>query len=238
MVTEQITSQAFKLKGRLFTLTVLQIVDANEVNFAAQLQQMVNQAPNMFTMAPVVLDFSQCSLKLIDFAALKNHLKQKKLIAVGVQGLTEELSQQALLHDFAVFNASSNADKSINTGSTKKVNPPKDALISNNQTKVITSPVRSGQQVYAKGSDLIVTASVSRGAELLADGNIHVYGCLRGRALAGIQGDSQVRIFCQDLDAELVSIAGVYALNDKIKQQSAGAKQVYIHDDSIIIAPI
>lgn len=79
-------------------------------------------------------------------------------------------------------------------------------------TKMITAPVRGGMQIYAAGGDLIVLAPVSPGAELLADGNIHVYGPMRGRALAGVKGDTSARIFCQQLGAELVSIAGNYKL--------------------------
>ena len=105
------------------------------------------------------------------------------------------------------------------------------------KTKLLTTPVRSGQQVVSKGADLIVTASVSPGAELLADGNIHVYGTLRGRALAGIAGDKQARIFCQSLDAELVSIAGFYRLRDAIEPIAAPC-QIFIQDDRIQIEPL
>jgi septum site-determining protein MinC len=86
----------------------------------------------------------------------------------------------------------------------------------------------------SKGGDLVITASVSHGAELLADGNIHVYGALRGRALAGIAGDKNARIFCQSLEAELVSIAGFYRLSDAI-EPIASPCQIFIHDERIQI---
>ena len=79
-------------------------------------------------------------------------------------------------------------------------------------TRVITTPVRGGQQIYAQGGDLIVLAPVSAGAELLADGNIHVYGPLRGKAMAGARGDAKARIFTTELDPELIAIAGVYRI--------------------------
>ena len=91
---------------------------------------------------------------------------------------------------------------------------------------IITEPVRSGRQIYAARGDLIVMGPVSAGAELLADGNIHVYSSLRGRALAGISGDTNARIFCHSLEAELVSIAGLYRVSedlDKTVLQEAGA---------------
>ena len=98
------------------------------------------------------------------------------------------------------------------TDTTPKQNVP----APNINSKVITQPVRSGQQIYAKNSDLIVIASVSPGAELLADGNIHIYGRLKGRALAGVTGNQQAHIFCQNLEAELVAIAGHYWLSEDL----------------------
>ncbi len=106
-------------------------------------------------------------------------------------------------------------------------------------TKVVNRPVRSGQQVYAQGSDLIVMASVSEGAELLADGNIHVYGTLRGRALAGVKGDPEARVFCQSLDAELVSIAGQFITYDTVKGDYwKKPAQVYLEEEKLRIEPL
>ena len=97
----------------------------------------------------------------------------------------------------------------------KPEKPPEPAI---KPTKIITSPVRGGQTVYAEGCDLVVIASVSPGAELMADGNIHVYGPMRGRALAGHKGNTKARIFCQQLSAELVSIAGKYRVSEDLRR--------------------
>ena len=106
-------------------------------------------------------------------------------------------------------------------------------------SKIVTKPVRSGQQIYAEGADLILMAPVSEGAEVLADGHIHVYGTLRGRALAGVKGDLEARIFCQQLEAELVSVAGQFVLNDKIRDSCwKKPAQIYLHDESIQIEEI
>ncbi|MBL4867498.1 MAG: septum site-determining protein MinC [Pseudomonadales bacterium] len=86
-------------------------------------------------------------------------------------------------------------------------------------SKIVAKPVRSGQQVYAPGGDLIILAPVSAGAEVLADGNIHVYGPLRGRALAGVKGNTDARIFCHSLEAELISIAGHYKVSEDLRSQ-------------------
>ncbi|NDV12143.1 septum site-determining protein MinC [Crenobacter caeni] len=105
---------------------------------------------------------------------------------------------------------------------------------------VIDKPVRAGQQIYARGTDLVVLAMVSAGAEVIADGNIHVYAPLRGRALAGARGNQDARIFVQAMEAELVSIAGVYrtieqSLPAAIQGQRA---QVYLENDKLVIAAL
>jgi len=102
--------------------------------------------------------------------------------------------------------------------------------------RLITEPVRSGTQIYARGTDLVVTAPVSAGAELVADGNIHVYGVLRGRALAGASGDAAARIFCTKLEAELISIAGRYLVSEQIPAGTQNSPvQVALVDDQLTI---
>jgi septum site-determining protein MinC len=108
----------------------------------------------------------------------------------------------------------------------KPEKPPEPAI---KPTKIITSPVRGGQQIYAQGGDLVVISSVSPGAELLADGNIHVYGPMRGRALAGIKGDTKARIFCQQLTAELVSIAGQYKVSEDLRRDPLWGASVQVN---------
>lgn len=104
---------------------------------------------------------------------------------------------------------------------------------------VIDQPVRSGQQIYAQGCDLIILTSVSPGAELLADGHIHVYGALRGRALAGVTGDQQARIFCQTLEAELVSIAGNYWVNEDLKEHALKhSAHIYLDEGHLKISSL
>ena len=103
-------------------------------------------------------------------------------------------------------------------------------------SRLVTTPVRSGTQIYARGTDLVVTASVSPGAELVADGNIHVYGPLRGRALAGASGDTGARIFCSRLEAELVSIAGRYLVSEQLPADQRGFPvQIALVDDQLTI---
>jgi septum site-determining protein MinC len=99
--------------------------------------------------------------------------------------------------------------------------------------KMLTDPVRSGQQVYAENSDLIVLGPVSAGAELIADGCIHIYGTLRGRAIAGAKGNPNVRIFCRRFEGDLIAIAGVYMVADQIPSQYQGKSvQIRLSDDN------
>ncbi len=102
--------------------------------------------------------------------------------------------------------------------------------------KIISTPVRSGQQIYAAGGDLIVLAPVSAGAELLADGNIHVYGPLRGRALAGVKGNTEARVFCQSQEAELISIAGCFMVDEDLRSDHwKQAVQVTLNNEKLKI---
>lgn len=106
------------------------------------------------------------------------------------------------------------------------------------RTMLVTQPVRSGQRIYAPG-DLVVMSQVSAGAEIMAEGNIHVYNTLRGRALAGVQGNTSARIFCLDLQAELVSIAGDYKTSEHItKAIQKKPVQIYLQDHALIINEI
>ncbi|MBL8658771.1 MAG: septum site-determining protein MinC [Rhodospirillales bacterium] len=101
---------------------------------------------------------------------------------------------------------------------------------------VVAQPVRSGRQIYAQGGDLIVLASISPGAELIADGHIHVYGTLRGRALAGIGGNTEARIFCRSLEAELVSIGGYWRVRDDIPEDLIGKPaQIHLDGEHVVI---
>ena len=107
------------------------------------------------------------------------------------------------------------------------------------KTRLIDQPVRSGQRIYAPHCDLIVTNHVSAGAELIADGNIHVYGMMRGRALAGAGGDRDAQIFCTNLSAELVSIAGEYWLSDNIPAEFYGkAARLRLGENALTVQPL
>ena len=219
--------QAFKLKGRLYTFTVMHILDSDIELFSQQLAVAVAKAPRLFDRTPVVLDCSAIEGDKFDLQAFCKNMREHSLIPVAIQGGNALLNTLAQCQGLAILHTLSDHEKPLVGKSSKQKQV-------TSATKLVTAPVRSGQQVVSQGGDLVITASVSHGAELLADGNIHVYGALRGRALAGIAGDKQARIFCQSLEAELVSIAGFYRLSDAIEPLS-GPCQIFLQDDHIQI---
>ncbi|MFS2053365.1 septum site-determining protein MinC, partial [Variovorax sp. CT11-76] len=109
-----------------------------------------------------------------------------------------------------------------------------------NGTLLIDRPLRSGQQVYARGGDVIVTAVVSHGAEVIADGNVHVYAPLRGKAIAGARGNTEARIFSTCLEAQLVAVAGIYRTSEVPLPDTVLAKaaQIRLDGKKIVIEPI
>ena len=229
---ENITkTQAFKLKGRLYTFTVLQVLNIDQELFKEQCADTVSRAPKLFDKTPIVFDLSLINHLEFDLQALCQITREYGMIPVAVQGGTPMQDTLAQSQGLAVLNASATQDRPIIEQTTEHV--PTEVT----KSRLITSPVRSGQQLVSKGNDLIVVSSVSHGAELLSDGNIHVYGALRGRALAGITGNLEARIFCQSLEAELVSIAGFYRLSDAI-EPIAGPCQIYLLNEHIVIEPL
>ncbi|UZE96973.1 septum site-determining protein MinC [Alkalimarinus alittae] len=134
---------------------------------------------------------------------------------------------------------SANSETQDTQPTEKTAQPAEDAEVvevKSHETRIIYQPVRSGQQVYAQNGDLIVLAQVSAGAEILADGNIHVYGPLRGRALAGVKGNTKARIFCHSLEAELVSIAGQYKISEDLQNGSwKKPAQIHLSDETLTV---
>jgi septum site-determining protein MinC len=117
--------------------------------------------------------------------------------------------------------------------------PAPEASGSGRAATIVTEPVRAGQQIHAGGGDLVVLAPVSPGAELLAEGHVHVYSSLRGRAHAGIGGDHNARIFCHSLNAQLVSIAGLYLVNAEVDERWLGQRvQIRCVDEAIVMEPL
>ena len=215
--------QCFQFKASFLASTVLQLLRFDLVELEEELKLTIQRAPNLFHGSSVIIDLEKIKdTETIDFAKLKKILTQYGMVPIGVRGGSDTQHQQALV-DFPILASSKINVTDFNNKKNEEVF---------HETKIVTTPIRSGMQVYAKERDLIVTSAVSPGAELFSDGNIHVYGALRGRAMAGVQGNKQARIFCRTLEAELVSIAGFYLTKEDLPTLSKRDEMVQIYLDN------
>ncbi|KFZ36467.1 septum formation inhibitor [Shewanella mangrovi] len=213
-----------ELKGSSFTLSVLHLNADNIDVLLQELDKKLAQAPQFFQNAPLVLNLAAVNEKTLDLAQLKQALIARKLFVVGVTGVQGILAATAQELGLPV----------IKSGKEQFSKPA--AKAPTRTTKIVKQTVRSGQQVYAKDADLVVFGAVSNGAEVIADGSIHIHGTLRGKAMAGAQGDNNAIIIANTLSAELVSIAGNYWLSDSIQAHSNGSGAcVRLDGESLII---
>ncbi|MGH8054032.1 MAG: septum site-determining protein MinC [Stenotrophomonas sp.] len=247
--------QAGELKIGQVGIANLRIRTLDVARLVQEMHERVSRAPKLFGRAAVILDFGGLS-QLPDLATaqeLLNGLRQAGVLPValayGTQE-TERLSEQLGLPLLAKFRAQyeraagepapAPAPPPPRAAEPKTKAAPAAAAASAPQPgRMQRATVRSGQQLYAENCDLTVLATVGAGAEVIADGSIHIYGTLRGRALAGAQGDEGARIFCRDFHAELVAIAGRYKVLDDIPDNLRGkAVQVWLEQDQIMIAAL
>ncbi|WP_434524976.1 septum site-determining protein MinC [Photorhabdus asymbiotica] len=220
-----------ELKGSNFTLSVVHLYNDQPEIILQALQEKVEQAPDFLKNAPVVINISALPAEA-DLKALHHAIGSAGLRVVGISGCRDEKQRRAVIQASLPL---------LNEGKKQRVlaqeNKPTEPAAK--KTRIINLPVRSGQRIYAQGSDLIVTSNVSTGAELIADGNIHIYGMMRGRALAGASGDQECQVFCTHLNAELVSIAGQYWLGDNIPTELAGkAAKLSLVNNELTIEPL
>lgn len=223
-------------------MTLLELKTPDLTAIAAELQARVQESPAFFQHTPVVLGFEQLkeAPETLDLAQLHHLCQRLGLIPTAIKGGSPAQEQTAYSLGLAALpkgkaKGATTVEKPHfqPTASTKTAEPPAPS-----PALVVEAPVRSGQQIYAKG-DLIILSSVSPGAEILADGNIHVYGSLRGRALAGVQGDDSARIFCQSQEAELIAIADVYLVDEDLcNQHWKSPTHAYCAQGKLIITPL
>jgi septum site-determining protein MinC len=229
------------VQGAVFTVMVVRAEMLRDPGFEAELAEQVQRSPRFFHNAPVVLDLKGTGefAREAEFAEAREILRHHTLTLIGIQNAAPVQADAAAGAGLAGFAPNATqpsrprpAESAPRTDHAPQSQPSPSAA----KSRLITQPVRSGTQIYARGADLVVTAPVSPGAELMADGNIHVYGALRGRALAGAGGDAEARIFCSRLEAELVSIAGHYLVSDQIPPEHRGLPvQIALVDDRLTI---
>jgi len=219
---------SFEIKSAQLSLVALVVKTQLFSTLASDLIRQfgpISESPDFFDHDPLVLDFSNVDVsdQKAHWPELLSALKNCRLFAVAVRGLPLEGLEQAKKCGLAEappdnkkIQPTSKKPMESTSGQTKEIStekaPQRTEAV---PALVIDKPLRSGQKVYARGGDLVVMAMVNRGAEVIADGNIHVYAPLRGKAMAGARGNAQARIFSLCMEPELVSIAGVYRTTEK-----------------------
>ncbi len=193
----------------IFRTTDLQVIEAD-------LKTRFGDVPDFFDDDAVCIDLAALDGAVTDglnWELLLSMLQAYRMRPIAVKGLTAASQPVALAHGLLIQQDVGNSqviDKSETKQVEVKVSDPATAIVISPSAMVVDKPLRSGQRVYAKGRDLVMLAMVNAGAEVIADGHIHVYAPLRGRAIAGARGEASARIFALNFSPELVSIAGVY----------------------------
>ncbi len=203
------TPPLFELKSAALTLVAVVLRTTDLTLLSQALDARFADAPGLFDQDPVAIDLSLLreADEAIEFDALIALLRGHKMLPIAVRGGSAAQMQAAFAAGLSEAHGSAPAARSSEpAAAAPMVELPAPAR----STLIVDKPLRSGQRVYAKGADLIVLAVVSFGAEVIADGNIHVYAPLRGRALAGALGDTAARIFTTCMEPQLLSIAGIY----------------------------
>jgi septum site-determining protein MinC len=231
---------SFEIKSANLPLVALLLKSTDLDALTRDLKTRFGDIPDFFENDPLVIDLTQLNaaarrtgadVDAIDFSALLNLLRQYSVVPIAIKGgnpsqMADGLAAGLLPAPDARVLASSpptpEPERQL-TPPTKSreattpvpapipLQPIPDAPLG---ALVINKPLRSGQQIYARGRDLVVLAMVNAGAEIIADGHIHVYAPLRGKAMAGARGNTDARIFALSLEAELISIAGIYRTSE------------------------
>ncbi|MCL4126761.1 UNVERIFIED_CONTAM: hypothetical protein GTU68_062302 [Idotea baltica] len=215
----------------MLAITILELMKNDLIALKQQLAQKVAQAPSFFDNVPLILALDKLpdnnTVDLLEIITICSHYGLKTL-AIRSENSCDILAAKTL--NIPILPLANTHERDIQLVNANKEQSRQEPEIVNNHkpTLVITNPVRSGQQIYAQNSDLIMLAPVSSGAEVLADGNIHLYAPMRGRALAGIKGDESTCIFCHHLSAELLSIAGRYKIAEDLRRDPSWHKDALI----------
>ncbi|MEO8280791.1 MAG: septum site-determining protein MinC [Ideonella sp.] len=246
----------FDLKSASLSLVALVLKTADIDELRGELQSRLGDTPQFFSHDPVLIELSavrDLTEPSIDFAALADLLRSYRMNPVAVRGGNADQHACALEAGLAEASDDGATAESPRNTPAKRQKPEAVREVVREVIKevvtevptpvpalLIDKPLRSGQQVYAKGGDLVVLAVVNVGAELIADGSIHVYAPLRGKAIAGARGNTNARIYASCLEAELVSIAGIYRtaenpLPDEVRGKAA---QILLRADKLVIEPL
>ena len=226
-----------RVSGGVFTLSILHLESNNPQQLAQRIAEEHQRHPaaaDFHRHAPVVLDLSaipeEAPLALPEILEV---LRAANWFPVGLRNVAP--GHQALAQDLHLPIL---RGQDRNTTPQPETPPPAQHVSASPGGLIIDHPIRGGQRSYARGGDLVCLATVNAGAEIMADGNIHVYGPLRGRALAGVNGQDAARIFCMSLEAELISVAGLYRTLETDHPLWGKAAQIYSRDEQLHITAL
>ena len=243
---------SFDLKSASLPVVAVVLKTTDAAQFAVDLAERVADAPGFFDFDPVLIDLAPVreAEEPIDFAAIAEQLRQQRTLPVAVRGGSPAQMDAARAAGLAAAPDAPHARAEAPAAPVQEVvrevirevevEVVREVPMPGPGTVVVDKPLRSGQQVYARGADLVVMAVVSFGAEVIADGNIHVYAPLRGRAIAGARGNTEARIFSTCLEPQLVSIAGIYRTTETELPADVRGKpaQVRLDGEKLIIEPL
>ena len=228
---------SFDLKSASLPVVAVVLKTTDAALLAADLAERLADDPGFFDNDPVLIDLVPVreAAEPIDFEAVAALLRQHRTRPVAVRGGSP--AQMEAAHAAGLVAAPDAPPARAEPAAPEVV---REVPMPGPGTVVVDKPLRSGQEVYARGADLVVLAMVSFGAEVIADGNIHVYAPLRGRAMAGARGNTEARIFSTCLEPQLVSIAGIYRtteteLPDNVRGKPA---QVRLEGEKLLIEPL
>jgi septum site-determining protein MinC len=237
----------FEIKSASLPLLALRLKSADLDALADELAAQYGQMPDFFENDAVVLDLSalpddEAAKTALDFEKLHGLLRERRLRLLAMRGGSE--TQRVAALDYGLLLASDVRVQAVPQASKPATAEPPPAELPASGALVIDRPLRSGQQVYARGRDLVLLAMVNPGAEVVADGHIHVYAPLRGRAIAGARGWAEARIFAHEMQPDLVSIAGVYRTGEEPLPPAVWGKAAMVHlqsteaGDKLVFEPI
>ena len=251
MVVATSASPAFELKSAALTLVAVVLKTTDLVRLSRALDERFGDAPELFDNDPVAIDLSfvREAAEPIDFVVLTHLLRGHKMLPVAVKAGSPQQMDDARAAGLAEGHGSAAVAalpprREQGTKAPARPAAPVEAVLeappAARPALIVDKPLRSGQRVYAKGADLIVLAVVSFGAEVIADGNIHVYAPLRGRALAGALGDTTARIFTTCMAPQLLSIAGIYRTTETELPAGVLGKpaQVRLAGEKLVVEPL
>ncbi|WP_291931659.1 septum site-determining protein MinC [Limnohabitans sp.] len=250
IASEDPSNPCYEIKSADLSLVALLLKTTDIAEVARALKQQMAESPGFFDQDPVVIDVSGLGLvdnETIDLKGLMAVLCEHALVPLAIKGAPPALL--SLAKGAGLVDATdARIRRSVPLAEPPTPQAPPVEHIAPPPSPVgamrIDKPLRSGQQIYAKGRDLIVMGMVNAGAEVIADGHIHIYGTLRGKAIAGARGNGDAQIFAQVMEPELISIAGVYRTSENPLSKDVLGKPAQVSlqsgpdGDKLLITPL